>query len=79
MGTHLMEIDATECGEKRTKHHHGENGVDDGTKGVSRSVELGYPVKDEVDERARSNGTGQRPIFQKLLDIHNYAAKLQLF
>jgi len=46
---------------------------------TSRSVELGYPVKDEVDERARSNGTGQRPIFQKLLDIHNYAAKLQLF
>ena len=65
-----MEIDATEGGEKRTKHHHGENGIDDRPQGVTRSIELGHPIEGEIDERARHNGAGQRPVLQKFLNSH---------
>ena len=77
MGAHLVKIHTAERGEERTEHHHGEDGVDDGSKEVGSIFELRNPVEGEIDDGTCRYSHRERPIFQKLLDTHIWGAKLR--
>ena len=70
-----MEVNAAECGEQRTEHHHREYGIDHLAQRLSCGIQLRYPVEDEIDQRSRGYRHWQRPVFQELFHIH--AAKLK--
>ena len=74
MGLHLVEIHAAERGKERTEHHHREDGIDNGTKGIASGIEPRHKIEHQINDGADGYGARQSPIFYKLLDIH--AAKI---
>ena len=70
MGFHLVEVDAAKGGKQRTEHHHREDGIYNVAQGITRHIELGHEIKQEIDNRSHSDSYGQRPVFQKLLNTH---------
>ncbi len=64
-GAHLVEIHAQKRREQDQTHEQRQNGVKYRLHHLAHRVQRTHPIEYQIDDRARHNSAGQRPILQK--------------
>ena len=75
---HLVEIHAQERREQDQAHEQRQDGVENRLHDLAYGIQGSHPIEYQIDDRARHNRAGQRPIFQESDDGFHSACKITL-